>query len=356
MKVYTGPMRPLLFLLAAIAYAAPCTTAASSCTEWIGVAGAPERLLVYRSFPLDANNAGIKRALVLIHGGGRDAAGDFRSALAAAFLAGALDDTVLVAPRFASNRGSTPCQDNLASAEANWGCADGQPDSWRNGAAAMGSGLLTSFDFADEILRRLARKELFPNLRAIVMAGHSGGAQFALRYAMANQMHDKLSVPITYVVSNADALVYLDPLRPTAAAYPVSAAPPGFVPSVPDESFAPLRDAANCTTYENWPYGLVDRAGYTARFTGGQLRKQLAARPITYLLGGLDILPAGGFDSSCPAMAQGPTRRARGHAFAKYMNEKYGARHEVVVARSCGHDSRCMFTAEIALPLLFPRQ
>ena len=51
-----------------------------------------------------------------------------------------------------------------------------------------------------------------------------------------------------------------------------------------------------------------------------QLRKQLAKRPATYLLGELDVLPVASFDASCAAMAQGPTRLARGRAFAAYVN------------------------------------
>jgi hypothetical protein len=53
-------------------------------------------------------------------------------------------------------------------------------------------------------------------------------------------------------------------------------------------------------------------------------------------------------------MAQGPTRLARGQAFAKYVNRKYGAQHTVVVVPLCGHNARCMFTSEPALPILFP--
>jgi hypothetical protein len=83
--------------------------------------------------------------------------------------------------------------------------------------------------------------------------------------------------------------------------------------------------------------------------------KQLASRPVTYLLGELDVLPLAGFDSSCPAMAQGPTRLARGQAFAAYVKAKYNAQHQVVVVPLCGHNARCMFTAEVALPILFPK-
>jgi hypothetical protein len=86
-----------------------------------------------------------------------------------------------------------------------------------------------------------------------------------------------------------------------------------------------------------------------------QLKRQLASRSVTYLLGDADLVPFGGFDNSCPAMAQGPTRLARGLAYARYMNEQHEARHETVVVEACGHDDRCMFTSNQALPLLFPR-
>jgi hypothetical protein len=67
------------------------------------------------------------------------------------------------------------------------------------------------------------------------------------------------------------------------------------------------------------------------------LKKQLSARPATYLLGGLDILPLFGFDGSCAAMAQGPRRLARGLAFGKYVNERFGAKHSSVIVPACGH-------------------
>ena len=112
----------------------------------------------------------------------------------------------------------------------------------------------------------------------------------------------------------------------------------------------------NCTTFNKWPYGLEDRkSGYTAKLSGDLLKQQLAARPVTYLLGEIDVLPLGGFDSSCPAMAQGPTRRARGEAFQKYLAAKIGARHPAVIVPLCGHNARCMFTADIAAPLLYPK-
>ena len=86
-----------------------------------------------------------------------------------------------------------------------------------------------------------------------------------------------------------------------------------------------------------------------------QLKKQLVERPTTYLLGQVDVLPLGGFDSSPTAMAQGPTRRARGEAFVKYLNETRGAKHTVMIVPECGHNDRCMFTTDIVFPVIFPR-
>ena len=70
------------YLTATPALAAPCTTATPACTEWV-----------------------------------------------APFLGGALDNTVVIAPRFASNNGG--CSDTLAEREANWEC--GGPARWTAG-------------------------------------------------------------------------------------------------------------------------------------------------------------------------------------------------------------------------------
>ncbi len=317
------------------AYAADaCTTATPACTEWINL-DEQARALVYRTYPLDKKNSKITRALIVVHGAGRDADNYFRTALAAAFLAGAFEDTIVISPRFASNNGRG-CNDKLALNEINWSCSG---DSWRSGGQATGSSKLTSYDLMDEILRKLARKDDFPNLKVIVLSGHSAGGQYVTRYEMANRVHDTLGIPINYVVSNPSSYAYVDPERPSGA----------------NSELRAFGDARNCTTYDNWPYGLKNRSGYTANIPDDQLKKQLAARGATYLLGELDILPLAGFDSSCPAMAQGATRLARGQAFVNYVNQKYKAEHKAIVIPLCGHNARCMFTAELALPVLFPK-
>src|SRR5438132_11400013 len=190
-------MRPLLafLLLSASALGAPCTTATPDCAEWLTFGSGPSRALLYRTYPLERRNENITRAFILSHGAGRDAHNYFRTAVAAAFLGGALEDTIVISPRFASSDGRG-CRDKLDKDEVSWRCNGG---SWRSGGVAVNDERLTSFDFTDEILSKLGRKDAFPNLKAIVVSGHSAGGQYVTRYLMASQVHGKIGIPITYV-------------------------------------------------------------------------------------------------------------------------------------------------------------
>ena len=82
--------------------AAACTKATTQCEQWIPIQGGPSRTKVYASYPLDVPNPGIVRALVMVHGAGRNADHYFETAPRAGFLAGALDNTIVLAPRFAA--------------------------------------------------------------------------------------------------------------------------------------------------------------------------------------------------------------------------------------------------------------
>jgi hypothetical protein len=331
---------------------APCATAADACTEWVALDKAGARSLIYRSYPLTKPNPRIRRALVMVHGTLRNADHYFTTATGAGFLAKALDDTIIIAPAIRS--ADAGCKDALAPNEVSWSC---RGDTWRSGGVAASHSGLTSFDFVDEILRRLADKRVFPNLKAIVVAGHSAGGQFVHRYEMANRVHDTLGVSVSYVVANPSSYAWPDATRPL----PVGDAAPaaavaGWNSEAPHVNFTygPF-DAAKAPDYDRWPYGFAERTtGYAARLSDGQLRAQLAGRPTTYLLSQVDTLPLGGFDDSPRAMAQGATRRARGEAFVKFINERLGAHAKVLIVPECGHNDRCVFTTDAVLGVIFP--
>jgi len=332
----------------------PCTKATAECEQWVKL-GATSRAMVYSSYSLTTPNANVRRALVMVHGTNRNADHYFETAMGAAFFADALSDTVVIAPALHSNDGG--CKDKLEPNEVSWSCGG---DSWRSGGVAASDKKLTSFDFVDEILRKLADKKVFPNLAEIVVAGHSAGGQFVARYAMANRVEESLAgVKVSYVVANPSSYAWPDAMR----VLPVNdGAPANAVLEWNDEKihtnygFGPFADAAKVPKYDQWPFGLEGRkTGYTVGMSDELLKKQLVTRKITYMYGQVDTLPLGGFDDSPPAMAQGATRRARGEAYVKYIHDTLGATSQAIIVPECGHNDRCIYTTDMVWPLIFPK-
>ncbi len=337
--------------LPASAQTSPCTSATSACQEWITYAGGPARSLIYTTFRLDKPNTKVTRALIMVHGAGRNPDHYFETATAAGFLANALDNTVIIAPRF------TAGNDKADKNEVIW---PERRDSWRSGGLSPSNPTLSSFDFVDQLVKQLADKKRFPNLTKIVVAGHSAGGQFANRYEMANKVHGTLgNVQVSYVVANPSSYAWPSAVRPmpTGDANPVDAYKASLEPHAEEVhanfTYGPF-DSTKVAGYNQWPAGLESRTGYTAGMSDDQLKKNLVERPTTYLLGQVDVLPLGGFDSSPSAMAQGPTRRARGEAFFKYVNGTMGAKHKAIIVPECGHNDRCIYTTNIVFPVIFP--
>ena len=82
------------------AQARACTTPTTPCERWVSLGGGSGKSMVYATHALDAPNTAITRALIMVHGAGRNADHYFETATAAAFLAGALENTIIIAPRF----------------------------------------------------------------------------------------------------------------------------------------------------------------------------------------------------------------------------------------------------------------
>jgi pimeloyl-ACP methyl ester carboxylesterase len=267
-------------------------------------------------------------------------------------IAGALDNTIVISPHFIVDADSATAKRD----EVRW---PNRGVSWRAGGMSTSHPALSAFDFTDEIIRRLADKKRFPRLTKIVVAGHSAGGQFAARYGIASKVHDTPGVSISYVPANPSSYAWPTPLRPL----PIGNADPATADKEPlgdngektnsNFTFGAF-DAAKAQTYNQWPSGFERRTGYTAQMTDEQLRKNLVSRPITYLLGQLDVLPLGGFDDSPSAMAQGPTRRARGEAFVEFIADSLGAKPKAMIVPECGHHNRCVFTTNEVFPVIFP--
>jgi pimeloyl-ACP methyl ester carboxylesterase len=276
----------------------------------------------------------VRRVVIMIHGRLRNADVYYRLAQQAREAAGGAG-CMLVVPQFLA--AADVAAHRLPPDTLRWDWTG-----WMGGDAALGPAPLSSFDVLDAMLGELARRERFPALESVVVAGHSGGGQVAQRYAVVARGEARLldrGVALRYVIANPSSYVYFDGLRPAAAG-----------------GFAPF-DAARCPGFNEWKYGL-DRLPAYARQAASvhELEAAYVRRDVTVLLGGADCDPAHpALDTSCAARAQGAHRLERGLAYASYMRMRHpaGLRHRTVVIDGIGHDGAGMFTSPQGVAALF---
>ena len=287
---------------------APCVTPTTPCERWITFGAGPARSMVYATHRLDAPNATLTRALIMVHGAGRNADHYFETATAAGFLAGALGNTLIVAPRFIAG------QDKPSANEVMW--PEGG-NSWRAGGLSPTHPTISSFDFIDELVKTLANKQNFPKLTTIVVAGHSAGGQLATRYAMTSKVHDTPGVQISYVVANPSSYAWPSAVRPL---------PTGDANPVDADKEALGRDGEK--VHGNFSYGPV------RQHEGAELQ-QVAGRPgeSRRLLGGHD---ARADDPAARGASHHLSPRSGGRAAAgrlRFLAERHGAGAHATRAR-----------------------
>lgn len=294
------------------------------------------RLPLFASADLEGRHPEVTRAVIVLHGRLRDAATYFETGLSAREAAGpAGEGTLIVAPQFLSRTDweayDLP-QDVLRWTREGWEGGDDALGPNLPGSHLPGSKPLSSFDALDAILARLGDRTRFPNLSRIVVAGHSGGGQVAQRYAVLSRAGDALArqgVRVSYIVANPSSYAYFTPERPGPT--------------------------AGCPGYDRWKYGVQDLPRYAAGADPGALEAAYVARPVTYLLGGLDTDPDHpALDKSCMAEAQGPFRLARGEFYRAALKARHpDLRQPLHVVPGVGHSGRRMLGSACGLSALF---
>jgi len=296
---------------------------------------------VWRTHALtDGTHAEVERALVMIHGTARNAEDYFRWALASAAAAGRTAQTVVVAPHFKA-RTTDGLGDDVEEREWFW-----SNEGWKAGEAAR-NGAVSSFTVIDQLVEQLNNSTHFPNLKQVVVAGHSAGGQFVERYAVLNRVDGRLRTRMRYVVANPSSYMYLDEVRLSSGA--TCAAKGGCT-----GEFVPYWDAENCTTYNRYRYGPERLPPYAEGLSAEQARTQYVKRTVTYLAGELDTrTDDASLDHSCPAVAQGQNRRERAINFWNYMQTHLRAAHSFAIAPGCGHSAVCVFAGPAGVAAVF---
>jgi pimeloyl-ACP methyl ester carboxylesterase len=290
---------------------------------------------LYLSADWETPQPHIVRAVIVIHGKLRNADVYYRTGLQARDAAGTDPSTTLViAPQFLATL-DMPVHD-LPPDMFRW-----KDNAWMGGEPAEGRVPLSSYAVLDAIVARLADRHLFPNLKHIVFAGHSGGAQVVQRYAVAAhglEALDQEGIDVSYLVSSPSSYVYFDDVRPSA-----------------NGALAPF-DATRCANFDDWKYGMRARPPYVNDRAPAELEATYASRRVTYLVGDSDNDPnQAALDRSCPAEVQGAQRVARAEDYFRYLQARHpdGLNQQFHIVPGVGHNGARMLTSACALATMF---
>ena len=269
----------------------------------------------------------VTRALIIVHGRLRNAQTYLQSGIDAAAHAGLGGSTLVIAPQFVNQ--TDVKRNHLDDQVLRW-----KGNDWMAGEASTGPGQISSYGALDQIIKHLGNRKLFPALKEIVVAGHSGGGQVVQRFALTGHDHPLLNtegIRLRYVVANPSSYAYFSPQRPVKF------------------------DIANCPGFNDWKYGMQNLPDYVGDRGAQRLEQDYVSRDITYLLGQQDTDPNHpALDKSCEAETQGAYRLLRGHNYFDYLKQRHPQLgHRLVEVPGVGHDGDKMFTSPEGEKVLF---
>jgi hypothetical protein len=289
------------------------------------------------NFSLNKKDTSVRTLLIFIHGLHRNAMGYFDDAVEGVRSAGQKKTTLVIAPQYATAEDMNEFRlggDFLYWNKAQW--KDGYASvitSSRNQQVSM-----SSYEVMDSLIASVLGSGNFPNIRRVVIAGHSAGGQFVDRYSVTTPMPEVwTSVSFRFIIMNPSSYLYPDAKRPTN-----------------DGSFV-VPDSAVCPEYNHYPKGLTGLNAYAEAAGTDRILANMLHRDIFILLGGDDTdIDDPDLDTSCSGNMQGPFRLARGISFMGYISTfpGYGGKKNLAIVRGVGH-SGTLIESDEAIKWIF---
>lgn len=322
--------------------AAPAAQTKAARPQWQRVhlgAGAGYDFPVYANHPFGGDMSRIREVVFVQHGLQRN--GDDYYAAGAELLKASgrnPDEVLLIAPNFPGTPDAAKHFDNMPV----W-----TTQGWIGGEDAVsgpGAGV-SSLQVLDDLVAYVTDKGRFPAVTKVTVAGHSGGAQIVHRYAVLNNVDEKVrarGIDLRYVVANPSSYLYFTPDRPVAPEY---------------KRFAPY-STATCADYNKYRYGMQDMVAYARGADGMALYQRYMQRQVTYMVGAEDNDPNHRvLDKACGAEAEGPTRLQRARGYLRY--EQFLAKPGQASTRQAfevvgvGHDQARVFGSQCGARAVF---
>lgn len=327
------------------ARARPIAAPAAAAPQWqrvrLGTGAQAYDFPVYANHPLDGDLRGIREVIFVQHGLQRN--GDDYFAAGAELLRQTgrnPAEVLLLAPNF-------PGTPDAAKGKVFDRMPVWSVQGWMGGEDAVNPPYsVSSLQVLDDLVGMVTDKTRYPAVTRVTIAGHSGGAQLVHRYAVLNNVDERIragGIDLRYVVANPSSYLYFTPDRPRG------------------KGFAPY-DTTVCAAYDKYRYGMRDMVPYARGATGEALFRRYRQRQVTYLVGSEDSDPNHRvLDKACGAEAEGPTRleRARGYLrYERYLAAPLGSqlppsRHQAFEVAGVGHDQERMLGSQCGARAVF---
>ncbi|KIY67859.1 hypothetical protein CYLTODRAFT_454068 [Cylindrobasidium torrendii FP15055 ss-10] len=281
----------------------------------------------------DQVDSSIERAVIVFPGKARDCWYYWNSMNNALYRAAAQDGVdrskvSIMAPCFFS-------QEDLAAGAAKdtqltWGRTTWVSGHYNEGPSSVSD--VSSYDVVDSLVSYYMDSSAFPNLKTLVIAGHSAGAQMTQRYALMRSS-DGDADRLHYWVANPGSLLWLTEDRP-----------------------APNAD---CAGFDDYKYGLSAKIpGYGLGDFNSMKREGLVSRyngrQVHYAWGTADDGPG---DTRCQAVTQGASHLERGKNFVSVLESlnsgSVPSSQSVDWIEGVSHDNDGMMNAAASLVKLF---
>jgi len=172
---------------------------------------------------------------------------------------------------------------------------------------------LSAYEILDHILTKVITSNNFPNLKDIVLLGHSAGGQMVNRYAASNTIETRIAslynVTMKYLVMAPSSYVYFNNKR------------------VMKDSLDKFKIPKEVDIkYNVWGYGLDKLYSYHKRhnITASKIINQYAKRKILYLVGENDDKQDKSLGKSKSAMMQGKNRKERAIIYYNHLQAYFG--------------------------------
>ncbi|WFD33012.1 hypothetical protein MSPP1_004069 [Malassezia sp. CBS 17886] len=221
-------------------------------------------------------------------------------------------------------------------AEPNWAVYSNA--NWEFGGTTKAPKLNKSATFysaVDKIIAQFMNQTAYPNLKQVVVAGHSMGGQAAMRYALMKR-RKRYDANIRFWIGNPGSYTWL--LNDTR----------------------PVQNATCDSTLNNYPYGLGGNMSKIPKYVRTNITQNVSEwvenfrnRSVHYAFG---LLDNGAGDTHCEASVQGANHLQRGTYFAQMLSQMPGgfpANHNVSFIAGISHQDYPMIAATESMDFIF---